>query len=194
MLTLTWFQILSLVAGSSVIAALLTQFLSAAQERFRRGRAASFLAIKIATLLETFSEKCMSVIGDFDTYRQSSGSAGGQTTKLPNVDPFPEDADGWRALPQRLTAKVLSFPNHIRAAQESISFSWSVAGDEAAWSECHEECAKLGTSAWEIASELRIEFGFPPFNPRYDVGAALKREVAEFEEGRRSRKSLDSLL
>lgn len=176
-LTLSWVQIITLVAGSSVLAAILTQLLAALQEHLRRRRAASFLAIRMATILEKFAEACMSIIGDFDTFEQSFGAAGARTTKLPNLEAFPDDADGWRALPTSLTANALSFPNHVAAGQERISFTWSVADEHSAWDDCKDECTKLGLAAWEMAHALRLQFSFPPFEPRYDIEGALRRQT-----------------
>lgn len=79
---------------------------------------------------------------------------------------------------------MLAFPNHVKASQEKVSFTWTVAGEFAAWDDCEEECARLGLIAWLIAVEFRERFSFPPFEPRYDIGAALKRAVAEWNAKR----------
>lgn len=178
---ITWTTLFLFAGTSGLLSALVSHAFSRWNEWRSRHDNAAYLAIRIATALETFADDCMSVIGNFDTYRQSKGSAGKPTTKLPAIPNYPEDADGWRSLPTFLTAKILAFPNHVRAGQESISFTWSVADDEAAWNDCEQESAKLGLAAWELANELRLKFSFPPFEPRYDIAGALRREVARWK-------------
>ena len=43
---------------------------------------------------------------------------------------------------------------------------------------------RLGLQACLLANELRQRFSYPPFEPRYDIAGALKREVAEWNSRR----------
>lgn len=181
---ITWTKVIVFAGTSGVLSALVAHALSVFHEFRNKGRQAAYLAIRLATALETFADDCLSIIGEFDTHRQSHGAAGDQTTRLPALPVFPADEDGWHALPTELTAKVLAFPNLVKASQEKVSFTWTVAGELAAWDDCEEECAQLGLTAWLIAVELRERFSFPPFEPRYDIGGALKRAVAEWNAKR----------
>jgi hypothetical protein len=181
---ITWPKLIAFAGASGILSALVNHAFTVFREWRSTGRYAAYLAIRIATTLETFAGDCMSVIGEFDTHRQSAGAAGSQTTRLPALADFPSDEDGWRALPTELTAKALAFPNHLKAGQERVSFSWSVAGEHAAWDDCQEECARLGLQAWLLARELRKRFSTPPFEPRYDLASALQREVADWNNRR----------
>lgn len=177
---ITWVKVIVFAGTSGVLSAFVTHALTLMNEWRKSGRHGAYLAIRVATALETFADDCMTIIGNFDTYQQSSGAAGERTTRLPKLADFPADSDGWRALPADLTAKVLAFPNHVRAGQDKIRFTWSVADEHATWDDCEEECARLGLQAWLLASDLRKRFSFPPFEPRYPIGDALRREVADW--------------
>lgn len=176
---LSWIKVLVFAGTSGVLSALVVYGLGLLDHWRKKGRDAGYLAIRIATALEAYADDCLTIIGEFDIYRQSGGAGGSQSTSLPNAPNFPEDTEGWRSLPTELVADVLSFPNHIRAGQDRISFDWANAGEMAAWDDCEDECARLGDRAWKLAVRLRTKYGFPAFTPPFDIGASLARIVNE---------------
>lgn len=179
---ITWVKVVVFAGTSGVLSAVVGHALTLYNDWRNKSRSAAYLAIRIATSLEGFADECMTVIGDSETARQSNGAAGNQTTKLPELTAFPSDEVGWRVLPARLTANLLAFPNHIKAGQDKISFTASVAGELAAYEDCEEESARLGLQSWSLAAELRKQFRFPPFEPRYDIEGALRTQVAFWNE------------
>lgn len=173
---------LAFAGAAGVISALLTQGLTSLRERFSSRREAKYLALRIAVILETFADDCISIISDADTSRQSEGAAGQHTTNLAALAPYPDDEKGWRALGSAFSAEALGFPNLVRAYQQSINFTWQVADPDDAQSECEEASAVLGHRAWALAKSLRLNHGFPPFAPKYDLEAALEREMRELKD------------
>jgi len=173
----SWAQVVVFAGTSGILSALVVHGLGLLDQRRKRGRDAGYLAIRIATSLEAFAHDCLVVLREFDVHRQSGGHAGSQTTSIPSLNDFPSDHEGWRALPTKLVGEVLSLQNHRMAGQDRIAFDWSVAGDDAAWDDCKEECAKLGLKAWQIAAELRKRYGFPELGHRFDIGDALQAQA-----------------
>lgn len=173
----TWAKVIVFAGTSGILSALVVHLLGLFDQWRKHGRDAGYLAIRIATALEAYADECLTIIAEFDLHQQFDGAAGSQTLKLPAVPEFPEDVDGWRSMPPRLTAEVLAFPNHVKAGQDRVRFTWSVAGELGAWDDCQDECARLGFRAWEIAAALRKAYQFPDFKPRFDVGSALKRHI-----------------
>src|SRR4051794_16715332 len=87
---------LAFAGTAGVISALLTQGLTSLRERLSTRREAKYLALRIAVILETFADDCLSIISGVDTARQSGGAAGQHTSNLPTLPPYPDDEKGWR--------------------------------------------------------------------------------------------------
>ena len=87
------------------------------------------MAQRIAVILERFAVDCANVINNNDTFDRSDGHAGQRHGGLPTLGAFPADAD-WKATAPDLMDRVISMPNELELADQSIFFWWNVVGDQ----------------------------------------------------------------
>jgi hypothetical protein len=181
-----------LTAASTFFVTRYTLNRSAANEsKFRNEeleRHARYLAIRVVCRLDPFVSECCDVVGD-------SGVPDSEGILTPRVDDptltLPEDVD-WKTIPSDLMYRILSFPNDLDTANQSIRF----VGDEIAFPPDYEEYydartlqfGRLGLRAITLADEIRRTYGIPPrdyanWNPR-DV---LTKEIEETEKRQRER-------
>lgn len=124
-------------------------------------RRARFLAIRVVCALDPFVSQCTSFVYD-------RGVLDVEGTKRPNEpEPtvtLPDNVD-WRAIKPDLMYRILSFPNAIEAAQISISVVavhiYGPPDYEEIFDERIIQFGKLGTSALELATELRKTYNIP---------------------------------
>jgi hypothetical protein len=174
-----WLEIAK-VLGTGVVAAALTHGVSwwrdSRKEKASNLRDARYLALRLAVILERFAIDCSEVVGLVDTYAASKGSAGSQTTKLPEIGEFPSDSD-WKTIDPKLAARALEFVNELLMAQQKLNFSWHVSDEDQITEECADDAALLGLRAWDLAHQLRQRHDLPRFTPAetsHDVEASLK--------------------
>lgn len=106
----------ALLPGSGVLAAVLTQFATFLFTRRSNERKARYLALRSTLAIEDFGEACLVLVYENDA-GQDDEPGGKQHVSLPKIDPFPEDDDGWRALPSELSHRLLTFPAKIHSKQ-----------------------------------------------------------------------------
>jgi hypothetical protein len=171
-------ELIKLLAAG-VTAAVTTQVFTWYREHRRDkatdGRAASYSALRLASLFEEFAIACADAISDTNMSLSSEGHAGRLHTKLPILPPYPEDMD-WRALDVSLAAKALAIRNELVIAQQGIDF-WYDVDHECVPDACLNQLGVCGYRAWLIAAELRHQYKIPLFDPRqfgWDVEKCLK--------------------
>ena len=127
----------------------------------RRDRAAhaTYLAVRVSCIFDQF-------IIDCDQYVSDAGNDGAYTPHIPRpiLAAFPSDLD-WKSIPTLLAYQILTFPNDIKAADDSIAFYSEVIAGPPDYSEAVEEkeyrYALLGLEAEKLANKLRSSFAVP---------------------------------
>lgn len=188
-----WLQIIALVAGSTVLATLLSQGITILREWRGMRRDARLSALHLALVIDQYAEACSGAVADIENYRSSRGNAGEEHVQLPPLPPYPEDMN-WRALDMRSATDVLSFRVSVERANGQVA-------DAAAFGmphDCQNEVVRLGIElglkAVQVAKEIRIRDGTLEWRPS-GYGAAesflLERKAAlaarerQLEEWRR---------
>lgn len=155
-------QLLSFGATAGVISGLLTHYLSGRQLERQRKIAAAYTAIRLAVTFEHFAHDCSGIVSKNDNAESSDGAAGEPVTKMPKLEIFPPDDEGWKGLPPDLVDDALSFHQRIKAATSIIVSACEHAEHSDAVKEATEQCVLLGSRAWELGTKLRTAYGFKP--------------------------------
>lgn len=174
-----WLELLKLF-GSGVVAASAAQILvwwrEARNDRAVLGRDARYLAIRLAVILEEFAFACASLLDDSKTARRSGGYLGQRSTRLPELKPYPTDAD-WKTLKPSLLDRALTFINEVHVAAEELN-SWPrVAESDDVSDHCEKYAGLLGLRALETARDFRRTYklrGLPTETLTYDPQPLLQ--------------------
>ncbi|WP_146215605.1 hypothetical protein [Hoeflea marina] len=149
-----WLLLLQVVLGAGVGSGIFSWW----KDKQTRGREATYLALRIAVALESFEAACFERFSDIGLFDSSGGNLGGTWTKVPELERYPEDPDGWRSLDFKLADRALSFPGMISNSQGMINFTLDVASPIEASENCETECAELGMNAKGLATEIRKRY------------------------------------
>ncbi len=147
----------------------------ARHERQTTTRDARYLAIRLAVILERFAIACAERVADQDMYRQSEGHAGAQHGALPELPPYPDEAD-WKFLAPDLLARVLTLRNELPLSDAKIAF-WEDIDRECIPQEYDQQAGKCGYMAWALAADMRRHYRLGVFDPRqtsWDIVKVLK--------------------
>lgn len=179
---LSWFQVVSLALGSSVVGSIITQLFTAWREAKRekveeqkKRRDAAFLALRLATTFEEYARSASTIISELQVDEATHGYDGNFTSKLPVLSELPTADEAWRDLPSSLQSKVLGFPQYVFSAQSSIYDFINYVGGPEVHDHMRIECAKIGTRALDVAGELRTSFELPELETPYDWPRHLRR-------------------
>ncbi len=155
--SLPWSEVAKLALGAGVVATLVAQTFDWLKERSRSKRLAAehatYLAARVAVILEDFAIRCAQAIADNNMYEQSGGDAGSPQTTLAKMGDYPSEGD-WTTLDSSLLARCLSIPNELAISEQSIAAWWEVGVDpDSVQSACDSQSGKCGYRAWRLADE-----------------------------------------
>jgi len=181
-------NIVALVAGSSVLAAVVTQGLSAWRDSRRTNKDAAFSALYMAIAFEAYANECASLIGDSENHDSSRGAAGKAHGNLPQLPPYPEEVE-WKAFGLKRTTRALSFRTEVDSLRAMISGHWEFGDEDDIVPMVREEAAELGVKALEIAADLRRSKHIEPMPETGDwsVQSFLRRKREEYRKDRKLR-------
>lgn len=145
---------IALVAGSSVIAAALTQGTSVVRDWLKRRRDAAYSALYAALTLEEYARQCSSYVSDSETYEASSHAAGAPRARLPDKPVFADSID-WNALGVETTTDCLSLLVEIDMADQKIAAEFEYVDDDAGVAEMRRSTVDIGLRAYALAASLR---------------------------------------
>lgn len=145
-------------------------------ERRTRRKHGAYLALRLAVLLEDYAENCLDLIYSTRNYFSSNGIVGYYQTRLPELEEYPPDDEGWRSLPLFISEMAINFPRKIAAHQSHLG---SIQEYEAGHSSemaahCSDMASDIGLEAWKVAAELKQYYSFQ--EPRRELRAKLTEE------------------
>ncbi|BCA61051.1 hypothetical protein HMP09_0285 [Sphingomonas sp. HMP9] len=158
----TWSTALPVIFGSSVVSALVTQFVTSFRERRSAKGEVAYLALRLAAKFERFAEDAAGVVGDIKDF--AAGAEEGVNTELPQMQALPDEKERWRDLDVALTSRVLAFDEYRRSRQGSIDQTWRYGGDTEAIDTAHAYAILLGLKALKLSGDLRSAYELPPFD------------------------------
>ncbi len=129
---------------------------------------ARYLAVRVVCVLDPFLEQCVAVTGDDGQVLQSDDVTRVASVKEP-ILAIPTDVD-WKSISSEMMYRILSLPNEISVAKETIRASFDHSGPpdyDEGFSERKYQYAKIGTLAFNIVTDLRAQYDIPA--PDYSV-------------------------
>lgn len=181
----TW-EVVGLVAGSSVLAAALNQAVSTGSAWVGRSRDRNFGRLYLALALEHYASECSSTISESETFEASGGRAGSPQGNIPPLPPFPQTVD-WKAMGLHSTNQLLSYRVEVDSIRAQISDSLEY-DEDGAIADTRQYAAALGLKALRLARDLRLDAGAP--QPQLDldwsVEEYLESKEASLAEKRRA--------
>jgi hypothetical protein len=153
---------ITLALGSSVLASVFTHFLATLTDRRVTKREVAYLAVRIATKLESHAEDLTTFVGAISD--NAAGRGPGASTDLPILNELPGEQERWRDLDVNLTAEVLGVDQNRKSKQSMIDdFSQQDPYGVA------ELAGNVGTvlamEAVMLAVKLRRRYKLPAFDP-----------------------------
>lgn len=187
------FGLLGVILGS-----LLAGFKDWLTHHFKRKGNGRYAAVRLITVLDEYSQGCVSVVSDDGT---CMGHPAGRTEQgeeyyvpqatKPEPPTFPDDID-WRSISFKLMYRVLSLPNDARETDRYIAASAenSFPPDyDELFSARQEGYAHLGLESVNLVKDLRREFRLPETPKKFwDWGWNMEKffqdKLAEFQKRR----------
>jgi hypothetical protein len=132
------------------------------RDRWHRKSQANYMAMRLAVTLEAYASGCEEFISnnedDPEDPPERDDEFNDLKKKLPVLPPFPDDAEGWRAIDAKLANRCLHFLNGINRSQSSLY--GFICHPGAVWRddvrkriEIH--AAELGLQALDLAANVR---------------------------------------
>jgi hypothetical protein len=167
------------VFGAGFGAAVMQAFLSLYRDYRQRKAPAAYMAMRLAVILEAYASACSVLISDNHDANAEQGPDDqypNWTLTLPELPPYPDDADGWRAIDRVLAGRCLNFRNKIIGSQGIIRSTENYAVDDLART-IDEELACRGLEAWEIGVALRCKHSIEGADTVWPYAEALKTSL-----------------
>ena len=185
---LSWAGIFQIALSAGIVSALINQSLTWIREARRVRRAeqldATYLALRLAVIMESFCLACVSVIEDNELHDSSDGQAGNNVIQLPTLLEYPNDAN-WISLDPELTARALAFRNELWLSDVAIRTKADVSILEDAVFDTNRYASKDGLRAWKLACDLRKRYRLPKFDPAacsWDVITWLETKYTRYNK------------
>lgn len=181
---MAWTDILQIVGLAGIVSAVVTAGIRWWFEWQDRNRRARYLALRVSLVLEGYFNDCADRALEIETYIGSRGMGGTNYAGLPPPPEYPDDQASWMLLNQQVAEEVLSFPAHLRALDDGISFDIYMDGDpegpDPEWTLRHLYGVAFDTIA--LARRVRATHGLPGITRTERKEKDLKECQAEFEE------------
>ncbi|MEI9403548.1 hypothetical protein [Mesorhizobium argentiipisi] len=170
-------DLLKIVVGAGLGSAFVQASTAYLTERWTRKTKADFLALRIAVMLETFTDQCAQLVYDNEYAEEFPDEPlPNWSITLPTFEPWPDDIDGWRSLDQNLVGRCLNFRSERDRQQRVLRDAIEYVEDDA---EKHVAivAADIGLAAWGLAEALRTEHGLLASQPNPDAAERLERRA-----------------
>jgi len=195
MSALSFFEIVGLFAGSSVLAAIINQAISAFREHRKTNKEAAFSALYVAIALEDYASTSSSEISDSETFESSNGHAGQGHGNVPELPEFPASVE-WKPFGIKATTSVLSFRVGVDNGRAMISDMWDFLDEDDVVPLVRQETARLGLDALGLAIGLRRSWGLSPvdYSSDWNVKSHLEGRQAHYNVRRREQEERNRQL
>ncbi|BCA79288.1 hypothetical protein [Desulfuromonas sp. AOP6] len=177
-----WSTIITIILGSSLLGAILTNISGWLVKRRERSNHATFVALNLAHLFEKYAYSCLSATEDHDTAESSGGYAGDYIQKILELPELP-DYD-YRVFDLPILDKVFDFPQQIGFAAKNLSFAFEVLDGEDAVREGYKSCLQLAREALVIADAIRGKYSLEKRQLKfgeYSVRERLREKLSKLK-------------
>jgi hypothetical protein len=175
--------IIALVAGSSVLAALVTQGAGLVRDWYHRRTDGAYAALYLAIALESYANECSTCIGESEDHESSDGNAGSPHGNIPELPDYPPTIE-WKPFGIDRTTKAMSFRVEVETTKAMISGHWDFLDEDDVLPMMREEAARLGLKALSLAIEFREAWKIAPvaYDDEWNVRSFLERKLTHYEE------------
>lgn len=150
--------------------------------------------MRLAVSLEAYASSCLDFIyKNSNAQRHPDEQYPDWDVSLPDVSPYPDDTDGWKALDRRLAGECLNLRNKVHESQGLINSTIEYTPDDLEY-ELDRQAAKRGLEAWRLAARLRTQHGVEPADTEWDVAGELERKLKRAEDADRQSRERSSEL
>ncbi|KAA2236962.1 hypothetical protein [Salinarimonas soli] len=180
---LGWVDVLKLAATTGIITAVLTQGFTWLRERLtaaeKKRDVAGYLAMRLAVTLEAYASACQDLIAKNDNAEHLPDEQYPEwSVRLPELPPYPDDSDGWRALNRRLAARALEFRNRV-AETQALIFGVLEYDEDDADDLVAEHACERGLEAYRLAVDLRKASGLDRAELVWNFPDLLEQKLVE---------------
>jgi hypothetical protein len=179
LLTVDWGTLgktaISALVGAGLGSALVQGAFSFIAEKRQRAAHATYLAMRIAVLLDAFEAACSELINsNASAQRYPDERLPEWDIHLPELPPYPEDTEGWVSLDRALASRCLELRSQICARQKVIDATREY-DDESLGEMVAKEAADLGLEASRLASGLRRKYRLCPAEDEYAASSEVEK-------------------
>jgi hypothetical protein len=181
-----WSRFFMMIGGAGIGSALVQALMPIYRERRMRRKQAAYMAMRLAVVMENYAWACANFIQDNHNPRTpADAEPPARETALPELLPYPEDVDGWRAIAPKLAGRVFGLRNKLHESQSAIRNIIELNNVELG-RVLDEKAASRGLEAWRMAVDLRKTHGIEPVELEWDypgyLQSALDTAVKQREE------------
>ncbi len=199
-LAIDWSTIAKTFLGAGLGTAAVQVGFKMYQDRRQRRAKSAYLAMRLAVILDAFTLDCFELVSENAAMEpHPDPDHPNCRLSLPEVGAYPDDADGWTAIDQRLAGGSLALRNRIQSAQRLVYRTRDTYWSEGESSDflrgtIDTEASMLALEAWDLARALRQKHHLEPDDTADRAVEFLRlvqtRAAQHISEGRRLR-SLD---
>jgi hypothetical protein len=180
------------VAKTVIGAGIGTGAVSLYRDRRHRQSQASYMAMRLAATLEFYAYACHDFIYENrDAPHHPEEEFPRRNVKLPELPPYPDDAEGWQAINVKLVVQCLDFRTKIYRSQGIIHSTMRDEEDPNAEADLGDKldqhAAALGLDAWNLAMALRLQHNVKMADPDTDLCKQLEEIRQNAELGMKNR-------
>jgi hypothetical protein len=194
LLTVDWATAGKTALSAGLGSAMVQGIFSLVGERRRKNAHATYLAMRIAVLLDAFGLACSDlIISNSNAEHRPDQEFPDWDIHLPEMPPYPEDIEGWVSLDRGLASRCLRLRSKIRACQSVIDATREYTEHELEEAVA-EQSAALGLEAWRLAKDLHHKYRldasggeYAPYLQEREVGIIKARNDRRDAQRSRSR-------
>jgi hypothetical protein len=146
--------IISLVAGSSLLAAIITVGVGVLRDWLKERKDGKFAALYVAHALDNYTKASSSMVYDSKNFESANGQMGERHFNVLDLPVYPDV--NWNTLGITYTQEAMLFRAKVQEAQEELRFQLEVAGDyHDVIGMAQHMASLLGIEAAELARKIR---------------------------------------
>ena len=173
--------------GASLGSAAMQGIFSYIAWHHKRTAHATYLAMRLAVLLDGFGRACRDMIARNANAEPPPDQEFPNWEGLPELPPYPEDSEGWVSLRAALAMRCLRLRGSIRASKDQLNVTSEYAIDDYG-DTLDEQAAVLGLQAGRLSEDLHRTYvlGDSQFDYRDTLEATLKRARESISDSARA--------
>ncbi len=192
----TWVGVVTLVASSSVVSALLTQALIWWRDAKGKGEDRRLATIYLTAALKNFAREAYALVMASERFEESHGAAGNLARNLPEPPCSLENID-WKVLGADRTGEFLEFVSQVEQLRAFVDTFWEMELDNGYASDVvRQHAVRAGLRALQIVAGLEGRHVGDPVSIEGlgHLELRLERKRIEYEQRRANEELVERLI